>query len=88
MTTIQGFATLVSEQGEALKPDEVRDLAEGVVRANDRLKRLVGNLAAAARMDRAGVEVATRPMAAGDLVDRALSEFPRFGGSCGRTQES
>ena len=80
MTTIQGFAMLVSEQGEALKPDEVRDLAEGVVRANDRLKRLVGNLAAAARMDRAGVEVATRPMAAGDLVDRALSEFPRFEG--------
>jgi K+-sensing histidine kinase KdpD len=80
MTTIQGFAMLVSEQGEALKPDEVRDLAEGVVRANDRLKRLVGNLAAAARMDRPGVEVATRPMAAGDLVDRALSEFPRFEG--------
>lgn len=80
MTTIQGFAMLVSEQGEALKPEEVRDLAEGVVGANDRLKRLVGNLAAAARMDRAGVEVATRPMAAGDLVDRALSEFPRFEG--------
>ncbi len=80
MTTIQGFAMLVSEQGEALKPDEVRDLAKGVVGANDRLKRLVGNLAAAARMDRAGVEVATRPMAAGDLVDRALSEFPRFEG--------
>jgi signal transduction histidine kinase len=80
MTTIQGFAMLVSEQGEALKPEEVRDLAEGVVGANDRLKRLVGNLAAAARMDRAGVEVATRPMAAGDLVDRALSDFPRFEG--------
>jgi signal transduction histidine kinase len=80
MTTIQGFAMLVSEQGEALKPDEVRELAKGVVGANDRLKRLVGNLAAAARMDRAGVEVATRPMAAGDLVDRALSEFPRFEG--------
>lgn len=78
MTTIQGFAMLVSEQGEALKPDEVRDLAEGVVGANDRLKRLVGNLGAAARMDRAGVELATRPMAAGDLVDRALSEFPRL----------
>jgi DNA-binding NarL/FixJ family response regulator len=40
MTTIQGFAMLVSEQGEALQADEVRDLAEGVVRANDRLKRL------------------------------------------------
>jgi signal transduction histidine kinase len=80
LTTIQGFAMLVSEQGEALKADEVRDLAEGVVRANDRLKRLVGNLAAAARLDRAGVEVATRPVAASDLVERAISEFPRLDG--------
>ena len=80
LTTIQGFAMLVSEQGEALKADEVRDLAEGVVRANDRLRRLVGNLAAAARLDRAGVEVATRPVAANDLVERAISEFPRLEG--------
>jgi signal transduction histidine kinase len=79
MTTIQGFAMLVSEQGEALQVDEVRDLADGVMRASDRLKRLVGNLEAAARLDRAGVEVATRPMAARDLVLRVLSEFPRFG---------
>jgi signal transduction histidine kinase len=78
MTTIQGFAMLVSDQGEALKVDEVRDLADGVMRASDRLKRLVGNLEAAARLDRAGVEVATRPMAAMDLVLRVLSEFPRF----------
>jgi signal transduction histidine kinase len=78
MTTIQGFAMLVSEQGEALQVDEVRDLADGVMRASDRLKRLVGNLEAAARLDRAGVEVATRPMAARDLVLRVLSEFPRF----------
>jgi len=80
MTTIQGFAMLVSEQGEALQVDEVRDLADGVIRASDRLKRLVGNLDAAARLDRAGVEVATRPMAARDLVLRVLSEFPRFQG--------
>lgn len=80
LTTIQGFAMLVSEHGESLQADEVRDLAEGVVRANDRLKRLVGNLGAAARLDRSGVEVATRPVAASDLVERALSEFPRSEG--------
>ena len=78
MTTIQGFALLVSEHGAELRAEEVRDLAEGVVRANDRLKRLVGNLAAAARLDREGVEVATRPITAGTLIERALSEFPRF----------
>lgn len=76
MTTIQGFALLVSEHGEDLQPDEFRDLAEGVVRANDRLKRLIGNLAAAARLDRDSVEISTRPLAAIELVQRAVSEFP------------
>lgn len=80
MTTIQGFAMLVSEHGDDLKADEVRDLAEGVIRANDRLKRLVGNLAVAARLDREGVEVATRPVTASELIERSTSEFPRFEG--------
>lgn len=78
MTTIQGFALLVSEHGDDLRPDEVRDLAQGVVRANDRLKRLIGNLAAAARLDRESVEISTRPLAAIELVQRAISEFPHY----------
>ena len=35
----------------------------------------VGNLAAAARLDRPGVEVSTRRVAAADLVERAAAEF-------------
>jgi signal transduction histidine kinase len=76
ITTIQGFALTVSEHGQDLKPEEVRELADGVSRASDRIKRLVGNLAAAARLDREGVEVSTRPVTAGELLQRAASEFP------------
>lgn len=76
ITTIQGFALTVAEHGTDLPSGEVRELAVGVARASDRIKRLVGNLSAAARLDREGVEVSTRPVTAGELIERALSEFP------------
>jgi signal transduction histidine kinase len=76
ITTIQGFAMMISANGSELAPDEVRDLVDGVTRANGRIRRLIGNLAAAARLDRDGVEVATRPVAVGDVIERAVSEFP------------
>ena len=46
-----------------------------MTRASDRIRRLVGNLAASARLDRAGVEVPTSPVTVGDLVSSAVSEF-------------
>jgi signal transduction histidine kinase len=79
ITTIQGFALTIAERGDRLPPDEVRELAEGVARANARLKRLIGNLAAAAQLDRESLELATRPVPAADLVRRALEEFPQHG---------
>jgi two-component system sensor histidine kinase KdpD len=75
ITTIQGYALTVAERGQRLTTDDVRDLGTGVARASERLRRLVGNLAAAARLDRPGVEVSTRPVVARDLVDRAAAEF-------------
>jgi signal transduction histidine kinase len=75
ITTIQGFALTVAEHGQELSADDVRDLGTGVARASERLRRLVGNLAAAARLDRPGVEVSTRPVIAADLVERAAAEF-------------
>jgi signal transduction histidine kinase len=80
ITTVQGFAMTLSEHATQLAPDEIRDLVEGVTRANGRIRRLIGNLAAAARLDRDGVEVATRPVAAGDVVARAAAEFPHVRG--------
>jgi signal transduction histidine kinase len=75
ITTIQGFALTVAEHGQDLSREDVRDLGAGVARASERLRRLVGNLAAAARLDRPGVEVSTRPVVAADLVERAAGEF-------------
>jgi signal transduction histidine kinase len=80
ITTIQGFAMMMSEHGADLAPDEIRDLVEGVTRANGRIRRLIGNLAAASRLDREGVEVATRPVRAADVIERAISEFPHATG--------
>ncbi|MFB3738092.1 MAG: response regulator, partial [Candidatus Velamenicoccus archaeovorus] len=64
ITTIQGFALTIAEHGDRLSPEDVRDLAEGVARANDRLKRLIGNLSAAAQLDRESLELPTRPIPA------------------------
>jgi signal transduction histidine kinase len=80
ITTIQGFAMTLSEHGDELAPEEIHDLVEGVTRANGRIRRLIGNLAAAARLDREGVEVATRPVSADDIVARAAAEFPHVRG--------
>lgn len=75
ITTIQGFALTVAEYGDRLSAQEVRDLGSGVAKASERLRRLVGNLGAAARLDRPGVEVSTVAIAAGDLITRATEEF-------------
>jgi signal transduction histidine kinase len=75
ITTIQGFALTVAERGDQLSADEVRVLGSGVAKASERLRRLVGNLAAAARLDRPGVEVSTVPFPADDLIRRAIEEF-------------
>jgi signal transduction histidine kinase len=75
ITTIQGYALTVAEHGRELTAEDVHELSTGVARASERLRRLVGNLAAAARLDRPGVDVSTRRVAAGDLVEGAVAEF-------------
>jgi signal transduction histidine kinase len=75
ITTIQGFALTVAERGKDLSADEVRMLGAGVAKASERLRRLVGNLSAAARLDRPGVEVSTVATPAGELIRRATAEF-------------
>ena len=80
ITTIQGFALTVAEQGDRLSADDVRVLAFGVQRASQRLRRLVGNLSAAARLDREGVELAMRPVPVRDVIDTAVAAFPAHAG--------
>jgi signal transduction histidine kinase len=76
LTTIQGFAFTVAQHGTDLGAEEVQDMLAGVCRASERIKRLVGNLAAASRLDREGVEVSTRPVVAATILESAIDEFP------------
>jgi two-component system, OmpR family, sensor histidine kinase KdpD len=48
-----------------------------VNRAGERMRRLVGNLEAAARLDREGMDAATRPVRVGELLTDAVAEFPQ-----------
>ena len=76
ITVIQGAAGTISGLGGALSPEDARGLAMSVSRAADRLRRLVGNLAATARLDREEAEVTTRPILAADVITMAVAEFP------------
>jgi signal transduction histidine kinase len=73
ITSIQGFAMSVAEND--LSADEIRELAGGVSRASERIRRLVGELGASARLDREGIEIATRPIPAGEIVARVAAAF-------------
>jgi two-component system sensor histidine kinase KdpD len=80
VTVFQSFATMVSERWDHLRRSEFRDLAEAVNRAGERMRRLVGNLEAAARLEREGMDVATRPARVGELLTGAIAEFPQQAG--------
>jgi signal transduction histidine kinase len=77
VTVFQSFATMVSERWDHLRRSEFRDLADAVTRAGERMRRLVGNLEAAARLDREGMDAATRPVRASELLTEAVAEFPQ-----------
>jgi len=79
VTVFQSFATLVSERWDHLRRSEFRDLADAVSRAGERMRRLVGNLEAAARLDREGMDAATRPVRVGELLTGTVAEFPQEG---------
>lgn len=76
ITVIQGATTTISSLGGALAPEDAQALASGVERAAYRLRRVVGNVAATARLDRGDVEIQTRPVAAQDVITAAAAEFP------------
>jgi two-component system sensor histidine kinase KdpD len=77
VTVFQGFANIVTKRWDHLRPSQFRELAEAVNRAGERMRRLVGNLVAAARLDREGMDAATRPVRVGELLIEAVGEFPQ-----------
>jgi signal transduction histidine kinase len=79
ITVIQGAAGTISGLGGALSQEDASGLAVSVSRAADRLRRLVGNLAATARLDREEAEVTTRPIDVSEVIAMATAEFPEAG---------
>jgi signal transduction histidine kinase len=75
ITAIQGFALTFAQRGSEVSEDDVQAMAEGTTRATERLQRLVGNLRAAASLDRPDAELQTRPVAVGELLGKVQSEF-------------
>jgi signal transduction histidine kinase len=75
VTVIQGTSRTLAELRDSLPPEDVRGLAEGMTRATSRIRRLVANLTATARLDREDVEIATQPMTVSDLLQRSVVEL-------------
>jgi signal transduction histidine kinase len=75
ITTIQGYAQTMAAHGADLSPEDARSLADGMTRATERLRRLVGNVRTAASLDRADAHVATVPTTIADLMIRVQAEF-------------
>ncbi|HET6770783.1 MAG TPA: ATP-binding protein [Actinomycetota bacterium] len=74
VTIIHAFAQSVLTTN--LPPEALFEMAAGVARASDRIKRLVGNISAAAAMDMAGVRVNAVPTTLQSVIDDALAQFP------------
>jgi signal transduction histidine kinase len=75
ITVIQGAAGTISGLGRALSAEDAHDLAASVGRAADRLRRLVGTLAATARLERQDAELETLPVPTRELIAAATSGF-------------
>jgi PAS domain S-box-containing protein len=75
ITSIHGAAMTLSSLGERLSPTELKHLAEGVARGATRLRRLVQNVDAAAKLDRDDVRVPRRSVPVGQILTLALKDF-------------
>jgi PAS domain S-box-containing protein len=82
ITSIQGAALTLSSLGDKLSAEELRGLALGVSRGATRLRRLVHNLDAAAKLDRSDTLVSGRSWSVGEILDLALRDF-RFESEAG-----
>ncbi len=75
ITSIQGAALTLSSLGEQLSSEDLSGLAEGVAKGAARLRRLVRNLDAAARLDRGDMTGSGRMWSLGEILAFALHEF-------------
>lgn len=73
---MHGAVLSIARQPQTFSEDEVRELTESAKRASARLKRIVGNVTAAASLGREGATVATRPLSLESLFEEVASDFP------------
>ena len=76
ITTIRGSAELLVRRFGDLGRAEAEDLLEGMTRAANRVRRMVADVAATARLGRTAFDLPTRPVPLSELVGAALAEFP------------
>jgi PAS domain S-box-containing protein len=88
ISVIQGVALTLANGAGEIDPGQRRDLAAGVERASHRLRRLVGNLSAAARLDREGARLETTATSVEELISRATQEFAEAGSRLHRSADA
>jgi signal transduction histidine kinase len=75
ITTIQGVAATLAAGWDRLTDSEAEQMVDGVSRASARLRRLTGNITAAAGLSREGAEISTRPVAPDQVLAAVADEF-------------
>jgi two-component system, OmpR family, sensor histidine kinase KdpD len=75
VTVIQGATQTLSALGDRMSRESVETLATSVARATTRLRRVIGNVTATARLDRDDAEVHAAPISARELVAAGTGEF-------------
>jgi signal transduction histidine kinase len=77
ISAIQGFAGTLAGNWKDIDEADAGLMAEAVSRASDRLRRLVENISAVARLGGGSSSLETSPVAVSEIVEAAVAEFPR-----------
>jgi len=77
ITAIRGAGLTLQRFGDQIGPDDVQALVEGIDVGTDRLQRLIGNLRAAAALDRDTARIDRVDTAISSILDTLAEEHPR-----------
>ena len=75
LTVVQGTAKTLAKRGPSHSQEVLDRLSASVERASERMRRLVGNLASIARIDRDSIQLSNRPISISEIRDGLLVEF-------------
>ena len=75
LTIIQGTAKTMAKRGPEHSQEVLDRLSDSVERASERMRRLVGNLASIARIDRDSIVLSSRQVSVAEIRDGLRAEF-------------